>query len=227
MTGRSRRLPLKLTGWKRERHVVVLRRPLKQDVALAREKKARGGKQLELALTGEGFVAYEYAVLVTNADYGLSAIAKLYRDRADAENGFDELKNQWGWGGYTTQDLARCQSAARTAALVYNWWSWYCRAAQPGARMEAQTSRPLLLAAVGRAIRHAGQSVLYLTPLHGASHRAMAMITNIRAAVAHIKETAEQLASLDRWEAMIQYIVAKIVTASAQYRSRLPCLAGG
>jgi hypothetical protein len=21
--------------------------------------------------------------------------------RADAENGFDELKNQWGWGGFT------------------------------------------------------------------------------------------------------------------------------
>ncbi|TAN73200.1 MAG: hypothetical protein EPN14_09910 [Gallionella sp.] len=158
---------LKLAGGKRERRVVVLRRPLKQDVALAREKKSRGGKQLDLALPGEGFVAYEYAVLVTNADYGLSAIAQLYRDRADAENGFDELKNQWGWGGFTTQDLARCQSAARTVALVYNWWSWYCRAARSGARMEAQTGRPLLLAAVGRAIRHAGQSVLYLTPLHG------------------------------------------------------------
>lgn len=218
---------LKLAGWKRERRVVVLRRPLKQDVALAREKKSRGGKQLDLALPGEGFVAYEYAVLVTNADYGLSAIAQLYRDRADAENGFDELKNQWGWGGFTTQDLARCQSAARTVALVYNWWSWYCRAAQPGARMEAQTSRPLLLAAVGRAIRHAGQSVLYLTPLHGAAHRAMAMIANIRAVIAHINEAAEQLTSLDRWDAMINYIVTKIVTALPKNRAKLPCLAVG
>jgi hypothetical protein len=25
-----------------------------------------------------------------------------------AENNFDELKNQWGWGGFTTHDLKRC-----------------------------------------------------------------------------------------------------------------------
>ncbi|WP_256212241.1 hypothetical protein [Nitrosomonas communis] len=42
------------------------------------------------------------AVLVTNADYSLEAPSQLYRDRADCENSFDELKNQWGWGGYTT-----------------------------------------------------------------------------------------------------------------------------
>ena len=40
---------------------------------------------------------WEYAVLVTNADHTLEAIGQLYRDRADCESGFDELKNQWGW----------------------------------------------------------------------------------------------------------------------------------
>jgi hypothetical protein len=45
----------------------------------------------------------------------------LYRDRADAENVFDELKNQWGWGGFTTQDIARCQLLADAGALIYNW----------------------------------------------------------------------------------------------------------
>jgi hypothetical protein len=39
---------------------------------------------------------WEYAVLVTNSGYALESMAQLYRDRADAENGFDELKNQWG-----------------------------------------------------------------------------------------------------------------------------------
>ena len=53
---------------------------------------------------------WEYTVLVTNGDYDLDAIGQLYRDRADCENGFDELKNQWGWGGYTTQDMERCIS---------------------------------------------------------------------------------------------------------------------
>jgi len=84
---------------------------------------------------------WEYAVLVTNSAHPLAAFGQLYRDRADCENGFDELKNQWGWGGFTTQDIERCQSSARAVALVYNWWSWYCRAAKPGPRMEAITSR--------------------------------------------------------------------------------------
>lgn len=42
----------------------------------------------------EATQAYGYAVLVTNTQYDLQAIAQLYRDRADCENGFDELKNQ-------------------------------------------------------------------------------------------------------------------------------------
>ena len=105
--------------------------------------------------------------MVTDVAYPIEAAAQLYRDRADCENGFDELKNQWGLSGFTTQDINRCQTTARACALVYNWWSWYCRTANPAARMEAIASRPLLLAAVGRAIHSAGQTTLYLTPLHG------------------------------------------------------------
>jgi hypothetical protein len=45
--------------------------------------------------------------------------------------------------------------------LVCNeWWRRYCRAAHPAAWMEAITSRPLLLAAVGKATSHAGQTCL-------------------------------------------------------------------
>jgi hypothetical protein len=40
---------------------------------------------------------WEYAVLVIYADYSLEAFGQWYRDRADCENGFNELKNQWGW----------------------------------------------------------------------------------------------------------------------------------
>ena len=137
---------LRLAGWDKSRRVVILRRVAKPDLALTRKAK---DEQLEILLPGEDVQMWEYAVLVTNSSYPLDAMAQLYRDRADAENGFDELKNQWGWGGFTTQDMERCQSSARAVALVYNWWSWYCRAAKPEARMEAITSRPLLLAAVG------------------------------------------------------------------------------
>ncbi|UUZ66169.1 transposase (plasmid) [Polaromonas sp. P1-6] len=167
---------LKLSGWDRARRVVVLRRSVKADLALSRKNKNEPGEQIELLMPDKDVQAWEYAVLVTNSAYALEVFGQLYRDRADCENGFDELKNQWGWGGFTTQDIERCQSSARAVALVYNWWSWYCRAAKPGARMEAITSRALLLAGVGRAVKHAGQTTLYLTPMHAAIDKLMALI---------------------------------------------------
>ncbi len=165
---------------------------------------------------------WEYAVLVTKSSYPLESMAQLYRDRADAENGFDELKNQWGWGGFTTQDIERCQTSARAVALIYNWWSWYCRAAKPEARMEAITSRALLLAGVGRVTQHAGQTTLYLTPMHAARKTLMTLVANVRAAISHVRRVAEQLPTVDRWKTLLNYIVARIIPR----RHRIPIDSG-
>jgi hypothetical protein len=204
---------LRLAGWDMSRRVVILRRKSKSDVALSRNC-ADG--QMELLLPDQDVELWDYAVLVTNSGYALESMAQLYRDRADAENGFDELKNQWGWGGFTTQDIERCQTSARAVALVYNWWSWYCRAAKPEARMEAITSRALLLAAVGRATKHAGQTTLYLTPMHAAKTTLMLLIANIRAALSHVRRVAEQSPTADRWKTLLDYIVAKIIPRRPQ-----------
>ena len=199
---------LRLAGWDKSRRVVILRRPAQSGVAL-RRNSAEG--QMELLLPDQDVELWEYAVLVTDSSYPLESMAQLYRDRADAENGFDELKNQWGWGGFTTQDIERCQTSARAVALIYNWWSWYCRAAKPEARMEAITSRALLLASVGRATKHAGQTTLYLTPMHAARTTMMILIANIRAALTHVRTVAEQLPTVDKWKALLDYIVARII----------------
>ena len=59
---------------------------------------------------------------------------------------FDELKSQWGWGGFTTHDLHRCQLSARAVALIYNWWSLFVRLAHPEARLDCHVAfeRPAL-----------------------------------------------------------------------------------
>jgi hypothetical protein len=57
--------------------------------------------------------AWAYTVLVTNAQYEFTAVGQLYRDRCDCEDGFDELKNRWGWGGLTTREMHRSQVGAR------------------------------------------------------------------------------------------------------------------
>jgi hypothetical protein len=93
---------------------------------------------------------YEDIVLVTALPYEVASIAQLYRDRADAENPFDELKNQWGWAGFTTRDFERCQITARLIALIDNWWSLFVRLVDGERHREAVTSRPTLLGGVAR-----------------------------------------------------------------------------
>jgi hypothetical protein len=202
---------LQLLGWSAKRRVVIVRRRIRD--AVARERRDHSG-QMRLALADMAVLQsqrmWEYTVLVTDVAYPIEAVAQLYRDRADCENGFDELKNQWGLGGFTTQDINRCQTTARSGALIYNWWSWYCRAAHPGARLEAVTSRPLLLAAVGKIASHAGQTQLYLTPLHAKTRTIKVLVANIRAALEHVKAAAEQLPTIDRWAALVRYICQRI-----------------
>jgi hypothetical protein len=215
---------LRLAGWDKSRRVVILRRAAKSGVAITRTS-AEG--QMELLLPDQNVELWEYAVLVTNSGYALESMAQLYRDRADAENGFDELKNQWGRGGFTTQDIERCQSSARVVALIYNWWSWYCRAAKPEARMEAITSRALLLAAVGRATKHAGRTTLYLTTMHASRTALLLLIANVRAALRHVREVAEQSTATQRWKTLLDYIVARIIPHRPQkLLETCPLLAG-
>lgn len=202
---------VKLSGWSRSRRVVILRRRLREGIA--RETMDDHG-QLRLDFADHQILdaarMWEYTVLVTNVHYRLESIGQLYRDRCDCENGFDELKNQWGLSGFTTQDLNRSQTTARAGALIYNWWSWYCRAAHPGGRLEAITSRPLLLAAVGKAASHAGQTTLYLTSMHARSETIKQLIVNIRAALRHVRLTAEQFKDVDRWGTLLRYVCQKI-----------------
>ena len=212
-----------LHGLSKKRRVVIVRQRIKG--GLARERRV-DGKQLKLDLAGpsvhEGDRLWEYAVMVTDAKYPIEAIGQRYRDRADCRGckvrGFDEMKNQWGLSGFTTQDISRCQTTARACALVYNWWSWYCRTANPTARMEAITSRPLLLAAVGRAAHSGRQTTLYLTPMHGKANLLKPLITNIRAALQHVKAAAEQLGAADPWTILLRYLNNKIAPNLGPFR---------
>ena len=219
---------LKLAGWSCARRVVVVRTAVKETPSPAEQplEQPNGQQSLDFADTLQAVQRWEYAVLVTNSDYPLEAIGQLYRDRADCENGFDELKNQWGWGGYTTQDLERCNLSARAVALVYNWWSWYVRLAHPKTRREAITSRPLLLSGVARLTQHAGQARILLTLTHAAGDRIKEMIANVRKGLDTILAIAPQLTKRQRWSALVRYIVEKILAAKAKLHPPTPAAPG-
>ena len=197
--GREERL--QLVGWSISRRVIVLRRILRGEVAITEKDK----DQMQMAFVEtEGLSKrYEYAVLVTSLSDEILAIAQHYRDRADCENNFDELKNQWGWGGYTTQDLKRCRLMARIVALIYNWWSLFVRLARPDKHLEAITSRPLLLYAVGKQTRHQGQTTVTMTSTHAKTDKIQQALKQVTRFLQTLKSTAEQLTQPDRWRLIL------------------------
>jgi hypothetical protein len=203
---------LQLTGWSRERRVVVLRRRLRE----ARSPRARrhwAKQQLSLLLhagveiSSCEVVDYEYQILITNLPYGLETLAPMYRARGDAENPFDELKNQWGWGGFTTHALASGQHTARLIALVYNWWTLYNRLVEPGQHHEAITSRPRLLGGVAKQSEHAGQRRLAVRLLHADAPDLKPRIVAVVHWLQHLLTNAEQLDVPARWRRIVDRIL--------------------
>ena len=189
---------LRLVGWSRQRRIILLRRKLGRDLAIT-DRSPSAQPLLGFTEIGPDLDVWEYAALVTSLDSEILTLGQLYRDRADCENVFDELKNQWGWGGFTTQDLTRCRLLAGMVALIYNWWSLFVRLADPEHHREAITNRPLLLSAIARRTRHAGQVTLTVSSTHGMQHKARRAYVRIAGFLAELRKTAEQLDTLQRW----------------------------
>lgn len=83
-------------------------------------------------------------------------------------------------------------------------------AQQSGLLYRPQTSRPLLLAAVGRTTHSGGRTELHLTPMHAEVGLIKAMIANIQQAIAYAKRSAQQLPKIDRWRVLVRYICEQI-----------------
>jgi hypothetical protein len=133
----------------------------------------------------------------------LRSFAQLYRDRGDAENDFDELKNQWGWAGFTTHGRKRCQIMGRIVALVHNWWTTFMRLGIPDRHAEAITSRPLALHGIARQTRHGNQTTVEITSTHAEASRIAEILTKVSGFLKGIKTIAEQLTQRERWKLIL------------------------
>jgi len=193
---------VRLVGWSRQRRAIVLRRRVKGDVGLPQDG-GNGAAQLSFVEIGEATEVYEYSVLVTSFDEQTETFGQLYRDRGEDENIFDETKNQWGWGGFTTHDLARCRLAARLVALFFDWWNIFVRLADPTAHREAITSRPLFLSAIATRTRHARQTTIRVTSSHAKAKPAARALAAVADFLRSLAESAEQLARPQKWRAIL------------------------
>lgn len=210
----GREVRAQLSGWNQSRRLIILRRhhALKHEQTPTSQPAEQSIFIAELC-PDDGF---EYAVLVTSLKHPIPTIAQFYRDRADSENTFADLKNDWAWGGFTTQDQERNQLMARFVALIFTWWNIFVRQISPTAHREGHVSRPILLHGVARRITHAGKTILRITSLHA---KAEAIMTALSAITNHLKNTvanaASQLGQTKPWDNIVAAIFAPLIAARA------------
>lgn len=208
---------LKLKGWTRSRRVVLVRERSARAPVGAR---ARGrGDQLDLPM-GDGQAwpqsvapwGGKIAVLVTSLDqeaYPTVAMPRLYRERADAENTIDELKNQWGWNGYTTRKLTPCRLMANIVALFYNWWNLYVRFFDEEHHREGITSRPALMQGVARQVQSGGQRTVKISILHEKSEVIVRSVQMISNQLQQFTRIAEQWTIPQRWAYLLTRLLRR------------------
>lgn len=109
----------------------------------------------------------EFCAYVTDLAPGEAGPAQAvltYRQRADAENVFDELKNQWGFDGFCSGKGVVTETAARRLLLTYNLWSLFVRVLKAeGQHHEAVTSRDELLVIPAKLVESGRQRTLKLS----------------------------------------------------------------
>jgi len=143
---------LQLTGWQQPRRVVFSRR-LQGEVPAERSGEFWSRNK------------HEFAVYVTSLPecYNAWQIQQLYRERADAENVFDELKNQWGFNGFSAKARATTELAARLLLVVYNLWTLFVRFIVPHQHTEAKRGRRWFLVIAGRLVQSGRQKEVQIS----------------------------------------------------------------
>ena len=144
---------VRLPGWSAERRVVFARKLQGETPALAQGQFWHQ-------------VKHELAAYVTNLGEPAAnawQVQALYRERADAENVFDELKNQWGFNGFCARSRRVSALAARLLLLVYNLWTLFVRLLEPARHVEAAGSRRWFLVIAARLVESGRQKTLQVS----------------------------------------------------------------
>lgn len=146
-------IEVKLTGWSKARRVIVGRRNLGTIPAVENQ-----------SFWDE--VKYEFEAYVTSLtveEANSWQIVDLYRKRADCENIFDELKNQWGFNGFCCKKSTPTIIAAMLLLLFYNLWTLFIRLISPDKHIEMVTGRKWFLLIAARLVKSGRQKELHIS----------------------------------------------------------------
>ncbi len=138
---------LELHGWSKARRVILGRRL---------QSESLPGENGEFWKRAK----HEYEAYVTDLDQEEAnawQIVELYRKRADCENVFDELKNQWGLAGFCSRNARVTSLASKLQLLVYNMWNLFMRLLEPQRHVEAAHGRRWFLFIAARLCKSSRQ----------------------------------------------------------------------
>jgi hypothetical protein len=144
---------VKLSGWSSSRRVIFGRRLLG---VLPKEEYGTFWDQAK----------HEFEAYVTDLkeeEANEWQIIELYRGRADAENVFDELKNQWGFNGFCSQKRRVSELAARLLLLTYNLWNLFLRLMSSQRHVEAADGIRWFLLIAARLVKSGRQKLLQIS----------------------------------------------------------------
>jgi len=128
---------------------------------------------------------------------------------ATAENCFDELKNPWGWGGFTSRKLAPSQLMANLVALFYNWWNLYLRFYDEEHHREAIRTRPMLMSGVGRQIQSGGRRTVKVSLVHEKGDLIAQAVTRISNELHQIRAITERWSVDQRWTLLLTRLLRR------------------
>ena len=160
---------------------------------------------------------YEWYALVSDLDMDARDVLPPCRGRGDPdwseaeiavgrENVFDEMKNQWGWGGFTAHSLAQTALFDGLSVIPANLWNIFTRLGGDGSHREAATSSPLLQSCIARLTRHARQGVI--TIYTAANEKAQGIYRAISAFLAKVA-SASQLGVEQRCQLIVTYALRR------------------
>ena len=208
---------IQLQGWTEERRIIIQRKKVtktkesKNITESANQNTHQPkAKQLEFdfnceVINQDDKNEYTFSILVTNLTDTVLTVCQHYRDRGDCENNYDELKNQWGWGGFTSKNFTRSQMMTRIVGIIYNWWNIYVRLAIPEKHAEAITSRKMFLEATGRLVKHAGQRTIKLCSAFNINDKIAKITLSVSRFLAEVRSTAPQLGKESRWKLILAH----------------------
>ena len=143
--------------WKKPRRLIVVRQQIQK-------RPKATGKQLKLFKEEDIYQNYRYSCYITNLDFSPQMVWNMYKGRADCENRIKELKADFGFDNFNTQNFAATEAALNFIVVAYNIMSLFKQAVLQSDKLhQLKTLRYKIFAIGGYITRSGNQRLLNLS----------------------------------------------------------------